>query len=159
MTKACPCTSGREYLACCRPFHRGEREAPDAAALMRSRFAAFALRDAPYLWRTLHVTHPDRARPEADVLRELKAAAWKYRYRSLDVLDAAPARVLFFAHVFESGVDRSFIERSDFAHDGAGWRYVGGVFVPREAWPRDPLALRLGDADGLVDLKPGHGNR
>ena len=60
----CPCSSGRRYAACCAPLHRGDREAPDAEALMRSRYAAFARREAGYLWRTLHPGHEDRARGE-----------------------------------------------------------------------------------------------
>ena len=30
----------------------------------------------------------------------------------------------------EAGVDRSFVERSYFAHDGAGWRYLAGDLLP-----------------------------
>ena len=48
----CPCGSGRAYGACCGRFHGGE-EPPDAEALMRSRFAAFARGEYEYLWRTL----------------------------------------------------------------------------------------------------------
>ena len=45
----CACTSGKKFADCCRPYLRGEREAPDAVALMRSRFTAFALEHAAYL--------------------------------------------------------------------------------------------------------------
>ena len=57
--RTCPCHSGRAYDACCGPCHRGAREAEDAVDLMRSRYAAFALGDAAYLWRTLHAEHED----------------------------------------------------------------------------------------------------
>jgi SEC-C motif domain protein len=124
--KACPCTSGRAYAACCAPFHSGEREAETPAALMRSRFAAFALRDAEYLWRTVHPEHEDRAHAKAEVLRSLREAARAHRYMRLTILDAQGAEVLFFAAVFERGKDRSFVELSSFAHDGTGWRYLAG---------------------------------
>lgn len=145
----CPCTSGRPYGACCGPFHRGEREAPDAEALMRSRFAAFALKDAAYLVRTLHPDHEDRQRPEAELLRELKASAGAFRYMGLDILDKrAPdeggiAEVLFLARVFQKGRDLSFVERSAFAHDGAGFRYLRGEAVPLARLSGDPGALTL----------------
>ena len=75
MAKPCPCTSGRAYADCCAPFHRGEREPETPEALMRSRFAAFALGDAEYLWRTLHEDHEDRALSKEDVVHSLKTAA------------------------------------------------------------------------------------
>ena len=132
----CACTSGKSFAECCRPYLRGEREAPDPVSLMRSRFAAFALQNAAYLLRTLHQTHPDRQRPEAEVLRDLLRAARAFEYRSLAILDeVAPdasgrAQVEFRAQVIDRGLDRSFIERSDFLHDGAGWRYHSGKLRP-----------------------------
>jgi SEC-C motif-containing protein len=130
--KACACGSGAAYAACCGPLHRGEREAADAEALMRSRYAAFALGHVEYLWKTLHPDHDDRARPRDVVLAELRAAARANKYMGLRVIDRrAPdahgiARVLFGARVFERGRDKSFVEASLFAHDGDGWRYLDG---------------------------------
>lgn len=100
---------------------------------MRSRYAAFALRRVEYLWRTLHPEHPDRKRPEAEVLAGLRAAVGSYRYQGLTVLDRAEpdkdgvAQVLFHARVFLKGRDQGFVECSDFADDGVGWRYLAGV--------------------------------
>jgi SEC-C motif-containing protein len=133
--RACPCCSSAAYADCCAPYHEGVREAPDPTALMRSRFAAFALKHVDYLWRTLHRDHDDRARPEALVLKEIRDACVANRYLALRILDArgtdprAPAKVLFAAKVFFRGRDLSFLECSDFAHDGTGWRYVTGQGV------------------------------
>ncbi len=99
---------------------------------MRSRYSAFALREVEYLWRTLDPEHPDRARPKEEVLRELRAVASGHKYPRLHVLDRRPpdetgtAVVLFYARIFEKGKDRSFVERSEFRHDGTGWRYLTG---------------------------------
>lgn len=145
----CPCGSGRLYKVCCAPFHRGEREAPDAEALMRSRFAAFAKKDAAYLWRTLHPDHDERQRDEATVVRELRAAASAFRYAGLVILDREPpdvhgiARVLFLARVFDKSQERSFVELSDFAHDGEGWRYLRGDLRPVRALEGDPRTLTI----------------
>jgi SEC-C motif-containing protein len=49
----CPCGWGAPYDECCGRLHRGE-PAPTAEALMRSRYSAFAVRDAAYLSRTWH---------------------------------------------------------------------------------------------------------
>lgn len=134
----CPCHSGVPYRACCAPFHRLEREAPTPTALMRSRYAAFALGEAEYLWRTLHEAHEDRARPKDELLRELRTGEGRLRYMGLSILDAsepagekgARGRVLFFARLFEKGKDLSFVELSEFEHDGAGWRYLEGRTAP-----------------------------
>jgi SEC-C motif domain protein len=143
----CPCTSGRAYRACCGPFHRGERAAPDAEALMRSRFSAYARKDGAYLYHTLHEEHPDRSRPEAEVVREFVAGASALRFMGLTILDRSPpddrgiARVLFVANIFQKGRDLSFAELSEFAHDGDGWRYLRGRIIP---------AAHLGEARSIA---------
>jgi SEC-C motif domain protein len=147
--KLCPCGSNLRYVACCGRFHRGLEEAPDARSLMRSRYAAFAVRDVDYLWRTLHPSHPDRARPQEDVTRELRRAVSQFHYTGLTVLDGqgpdaqGRAQVLFLARLFRAGKEHSFIERSDFLHDGVGWRYVGGDPVALDAVKGDPEKLTL----------------
>jgi SEC-C motif-containing protein len=145
----CPCGSGERYARCCGPLHRGEREARDAEALMRSRYAAFAKKEAAYLLRTLHPDHEDRGLPEAEVLRRLRASAGTLRYLGLAILDRRGpdadgiAQVLFLARVFEKGRDLSFVELSDFAHDGEGWRYLRGAGVPAAQFRGDPRALTI----------------
>jgi SEC-C motif-containing protein len=129
----CPCTSGLAYADCCRPFHRGVREAETPTALMRSRFSAFAVGDAEYLHRTLHSEHPDRAEPKADVVRAIKDGARGMRFLGLSILDAKDDKVLFFARIFEKGKDRSFVELSTFAKDEGGWRYLAGEAKPASA--------------------------
>lgn len=55
----CPCGNSRDYAACCGRYHTGEA-APDAEALMRSRYSAYVLGDAGYLRATWHPdTRPD----------------------------------------------------------------------------------------------------
>lgn len=55
----CPCGTGETYGACCHRYHAeyeatGQLTAPAPEALMRSRFTAFAVADAPYLLATWH---------------------------------------------------------------------------------------------------------
>ncbi|MQM32004.1 MAG: hypothetical protein CRU78_16430, partial [Candidatus Accumulibacter phosphatis] len=49
----CPCGSERPYAECCGPLHDGAA-APDAAALMRSRYSAYVLAIEAYLLSTWH---------------------------------------------------------------------------------------------------------
>ncbi len=144
-TNLCPCGTGRPYAQCCEVFHSGAREAPDAESLMRSRYTGFALKKVDYLWRTLHREHADRAATQAEGLAAIRYAAEGYRYMGLTVLDRegpdakGVARVLFHAKMFQKGRDVSFVECSDFAHDGEGWRYrAGSPVLMRDL--RAPLA-------------------
>lgn len=99
---------------------------------MRSRFSAFALKDAEYLWKTLHPDHADRARPKDEVIKSIQQSVRNFRYMRLSVLDndgpdeEGVARVLFVAEVFEKGRDCSFMELSRFRRDEEGWRYLDG---------------------------------
>lgn len=128
----CPCGSSTPYDTCCGVYHRGEREAPDALTLMRSRYAAYAKRDVDYIARTYHPEHPDAKRPPKALRAGIRGAVEKYRYMGLSVLDHTPpddqgvARVLFLARVFRNGNDYSFVECSEFVRDESGWRYLAG---------------------------------
>ncbi|MCL7714873.1 YchJ family protein [Stenotrophomonas mori] len=51
----CPCGSGSAYEKCCARWHAGAA-APDAEALMRSRYSAYVVGDAAYLRATWHIT-------------------------------------------------------------------------------------------------------
>jgi SEC-C motif-containing protein len=145
----CPCGTGRSYASCCEPLHRGEREAGDAEALMRSRYAAFAKREPEYLWKTLHPDHDDRALDRDQVLRSIRATASSLKYMGLEILDRREpgddgiAQVLFAARVFEKGRELSFVELSDFAHDGEGWRYLRGTGMPLKRLGREPAGLTI----------------
>lgn len=122
---------------------------------MRSRYCAFAKANAPYLWRTLHARHPDRERPEKQVLRELLQGAETRRYLGLTILATdgpnaeGVARVMFHAKVFQKGRDLSFAECSEFLHDGTGWRYVGGRAKATRA-PSDLEGVTIDDFLGSL---------
>jgi SEC-C motif-containing protein len=106
---------------------------------MRSRFTAYALGEAEYLVRTLHPDHPDRARPQTELIAELRRSSRTLKFSRLRVLDRDLAadgrtgRVLFHAELYERGVEHSFLERSRFARTEAGWRYLDGDLVPLPA--------------------------
>ena len=48
----CPCCSGLLYQECCEPYHLYQKVAPTAEALMRSRYAAYAIPNGAYLMQT-----------------------------------------------------------------------------------------------------------
>lgn len=149
----CPCFSGQRYVACCAPFHRGEREAETPVLLMRSRYAAFALGLGEYLVRTLSRDHADLDLPRVALIRELSQARERQRFMDLRILHEETGeregQVMFFARIFERGVDGSFVEVSQFLREGPGWRYASGVLVPKVDLPAPLEALTPADIFGL----------
>ena len=61
--------------------------------------------------------------------------------------------VLFFARVFDKGVDRSFVELSQFRREGSAWRYASGIVVPKADLPADLGTLRAADIQS-IGLRP-----
>jgi SEC-C motif-containing protein len=54
METDCRCGSGATYVVCCGPLHSGTATASTPVQLMRSRYSAFAVREAGYLLATWH---------------------------------------------------------------------------------------------------------
>ncbi|WP_396652269.1 YchJ family protein [Microbacterium paludicola] len=119
----CPCTSGDVYYSCCGPVLARTTKAPTAERLMRSRFTAFALGDAPYLLTSWHPsTRPARLNLDPDV-----------RWTRLDILDVfgggpfdSDGVVEFEAFFREAGAPGSMRERSRFVREDRSWTYLDG---------------------------------
>jgi SEC-C motif-containing protein len=121
----CPCHSGRPYRACCGPLHDGQA-APDPEALMRSRFAAYALGKVGYLVDT---THPDGPHFRADTeawRRDLRAFCKSTSFDGLEILDTGDDEVCFSAELRQGERDVSFVERSTFQTHEGRWKYLAG---------------------------------
>ena len=125
----CPCNSQKTYTDCCGPFLAGT-PAPTAVALMRSRYAAFAMGDVAYLDQTQHPDHVDQALPEDERRRAIAAFARSARFPGLKIVDdgadGEDALVLFIARVFVGRDDETFMECSRFKKHGNDWRYLAG---------------------------------
>ncbi len=125
----CPCQSGRKYKRCCRPLHRGA-PAPSPEALMRSRYAAYALGIPDYIIRTTHPDGPVWERDRDAWQRSIEAFSTSCSFDGLTILDSSArgdrGEVHFRAQLDDQGTDRSFAERSLFyRHDGR-WKYHSG---------------------------------
>jgi SEC-C motif-containing protein len=121
----CPCGTGRDYAACCGRYHAGEA-APDAEALMRSRYSAFVLGDAAYLRASWH---PDTCPAELGLEAEgAPTTTWlgltvkRHRVTGPDT-----AEVEFIAR-YRVGGGRAvrLHERSRFVRIDGRWLYVDG---------------------------------
>jgi SEC-C motif domain protein len=120
----CPCGLGAAYSACCGRWHAGSLhlQAPDAQALMRSRYVAYVRHDAPYLLATWHAsTRPAHLQFEAG-----------QRWLGLDVkrhavLDSEHATVAFVARCRSAtGRAQRLQETSRFVREGGRWFYLDG---------------------------------
>lgn len=122
----CPCGSAKSYEHCCGRWHAGA-PAPDAEALMRSRYSAFVLRNEPYLLTTWHGSK----RPRTVEFEP------KQKWLGLKVVDAqttgpTTAEVEFIARYRVGGGSAARLhERSRFVKEGDRWYYVDGDLVAR----------------------------
>ena len=124
----CPCRSGLPYGECCGPLHAGSRTAGTAEALMRSRYAAFAVGDADHLLATWHPT----TRPSSLALDD------RQKWRGLDILatrrggpfddDGEVEFVATFrwAQGAGAGAGGQLHEVSRFVREGGRWFYLDG---------------------------------
>lgn len=117
----CPCRSRKKYKRCCQPWHEG-RPAPTPEALMRSRYAAYALGLVDYIVAT--------SDPPQDA-EGVRSFCEHTRFTGLRVLDAPEAIldvgfVSFHAGLEQGGQDASFSERSRFERREGRWLYVAG---------------------------------
>ncbi|HSV35434.1 MAG TPA: YchJ family metal-binding protein [Ramlibacter sp.] len=122
----CPCGrrgKGQKPLAfgeCCGPFLAGAG-APDAEALMRSRYTAFVLGDESYLMATWHTTtRPEKAQCEP-------GTKWLgLEVRDHSAVDGQHAEVEFVARYRLAGRGARLHERSRFVKEAGRWYYVDG---------------------------------
>ena len=133
---AAPCPCGRTdrkltnkgqplaYAACCQPWHKGlhaGQPAPDAEALMRSRYSAFVLGLADYLRATWH---PSTCPP--DLALEPGVKWLGLAVRGHHATDATHATVEFVARSRVGGQGLRLHEVSRFVREDGRWWYVDG---------------------------------
>ncbi|MCU0775270.1 MAG: SEC-C domain-containing protein [Ideonella sp.] len=120
----CPCGTGRPYARCCGRWHVGEQhlQAPDAEALMRSRYSAYAKGLAGYIGDTWHPsTRPSVIEPDPPGLQWLRLEIKRHT-----VQDADHATVEFVAVSKLGGRAQRLHETSRFVREGGRWYYVAG---------------------------------
>ncbi|GAA5204422.1 YchJ family protein [Microbacterium jejuense] len=122
----CPCGSGERFEGCCRPALHGT-PAPTAERLMRSRYTAFVVGDAPYLSGTWH----PGTRPEELTLDPAQ------KWTGLEIIDAEGGGesdtrgVVEFRAAWRCGADRGVLhERSRFVRQAERWWYLDGRIDP-----------------------------
>jgi SEC-C motif-containing protein len=124
ITDPCPCGRPAAYDACCGRWHSGplHLQAPDAEALMRSRYSAFVKERAEYLQLTWHPsTRPGEPPTFEPGLRWLGLDVKRHQRTDDD-----HATVEFVARSKLGGRAHRLHETSRFVREGGRWYYVGG---------------------------------
>ncbi len=119
----CPCRSNFEYHNCCEPFHKDRAIPTTPEALMRSRYAAYALHLIDYLVAT---THPENR----NLYRKKDIESWSKQnlWLKLEIISAAHDKVEFKAY-YRSGSDEYIHhENSTFKTENKRWYYLSGVY-------------------------------
>jgi SEC-C motif domain protein len=133
-TPDAPCPCGRpiklaggavhRYADCCGRWHSGPEQglAPDAQALMRSRYSAYTLDLLDYLLATWHPsTRPATLAPNEAGLKWLGLSVLRH-----EVQDEDHATVAFVARSKLAGRAHRLQECSRFVRENSRWFYVDG---------------------------------
>lgn len=122
----CLCCSGKTYEECCKPYHSGEKHAPTAEALMRSRFSAFAIPNGDYLMET---TLPSKRKYHSK--KDLQEWGQINTWTKLEIVNKpAVNKVEFKAfYIDENGDPQIHHELSTFKMIRNRWFYATGEFL------------------------------
>jgi SEC-C motif-containing protein len=96
-------------------------------ALMRSRYAAYALNNVEYIMATTHPDSPHYAADRETWRREIETFCKETTFAGLDILTVEPDTVTFHATLFQNTHDVSFTERSLFQQFNGRWMYLSAV--------------------------------
>lgn len=118
----CPCDPTRHYADCCGRWHAGPLPAPNAEALMRSRYSAFVLDLRDYLLASWHPA----TRPAALPAPEAGLRWLGLEIRRVQRVDDEQATVEFVARSKLAGRAQRHHETSRFVREAGRWFYVDG---------------------------------
>lgn len=120
----CYCGSGNLFKECCQPYITGIKKAPAAEALMRSRYSAYAVHNADYLWAT---TYPKQRKyhSKTAILQWAESNQWL----KLEVLNFTETVVEFKAYYLDEMLKAQIHhEKSRFIKENNIWYYVDGDY-------------------------------
>ncbi len=124
MALACYCDSGLGYEDCCGIYHKNYA-APNALALMRSRYSAYVLHDADYILKT---TFPGERKfySRETILEWSESSKWG----GLEIVSFDTEMVEFKAF-YKDKNHQAYVhhEKSNFQQVEGKWYYVDGTFV------------------------------
>ena len=128
-TSACLCNSQLNYGDCCQPYHLDIKTPATPEQLMRSRFSAYALKNASYVFKTYA-----KEKQAQNPVNEIADFANSCRFVNLVVRDTQQSDergyVAFNAYYFYQNLYCELDEKSDFIKEDGEWRYLEGIINP-----------------------------
>ena len=125
----CPCKSNISYDQCCKPFHEFSAYPEIPEQLMRSRYAAYALKIIDYIIETTDSNGPLFQKDKQQWKVSIEQFCQSTSFQDLTILDTSriddkQATVTFQASLKSIlGVDTSFTEKSLFTKKNNRWFY------------------------------------
>ncbi|MBY0573718.1 MAG: SEC-C domain-containing protein [Undibacterium sp.] len=128
---SCPCGTGKKFADCCAPYIQDVVSAPNAEALMRSRYSAYTISDEAYL----RATWDERTCPKERIVHqdatkwlglEVKRHQVQKSQNSQDGQEKE-AIVEFVARYKIAGKAYRLHEISRFVKYDGKWLYVDGI--------------------------------
>ena len=98
----CPCGSGVKYKKCCEPFHKNKKKPKNALLLMKSRYSAYAMKQAKYIIKTTHKNNPEWNNPN-----------WEKEIKHFSQSEFKKLEIIFF----EEKENEAFVEFKAFVDD------------------------------------------
>jgi SEC-C motif domain protein len=124
-TQSCLCGSQNNKHICCLQYLTQFNSAPTALALMRSRYVAYCMHNADYLFETTHISERKYTNKQ-DILAWAKENQWQ----KLEIVSSSENMVQFKAHYINvEGKNCIHHEKSSFAKFQDKWYYVDGEFL------------------------------
>lgn len=128
----CPCCSGKPFIECCEPVLKSE-SASTALKLMRSRYTAYCMQQAEYLYKTAHPK--TRAQFQVSDIEEWsKENTWtKLEIISTEHGNIKDSRgIVEYKAYYKDKQDKVHIlhERSTFLKENDQWFYLDGINNP-----------------------------
>lgn len=123
----CYCHSSLKYTDCCFPFVSTAELPQTPEQLMRSRYSAYVIKNAEYIFQTYH-----SSKRSALSIESLLEWANSASFIKLEIVNAKHhdknniGEVEFIASFIENNTLCQLHERSNFVREDGQWRYVDG---------------------------------
>lgn len=123
----CPCGSKKKYKKCCGIYHKGAF-APNALALMKSRYSAFAVGDSSYIMKTTHPDNDDYTTQTDQWKNAIDSFCEHTEFLGLKIIEFTDGGEEAFV-TFEADLSSGLLkEKSRFLKRDGKWLYVDGQF-------------------------------
>lgn len=120
----CYCGNHLSFQECCEPYLKGIKKLATAEVLMRSRYSAYATKNADYLVATTH-SSTRKNYNKKDILHWATTNKWE----KLEVLETLENTVTFKAYYLDNHkLRQTHFEKSTFVLENGNWFYVDGEF-------------------------------